>query len=182
MRIWGIWSGELSFPCPKCGKEVRKEDLRWLVERVLLDANPEMLREMRAQRTGEEEHYFSWLKELYAGERFFMCPMCGAGVPEYIIRYMIDRVLAGANPELLVRVKASLKAEKGESVLKNLYFGQEHFSCTHCFERIGEEVVRHLIEQILEEANPRLLEELRTQWKTERNRQDERRDVGKGEG
>ncbi|MEM2865642.1 MAG: hypothetical protein QW098_00660 [Candidatus Hadarchaeales archaeon] len=167
MRIRRIWSGELTFPCPRCGKEVEKEDLRWLVERILLDANPEMLREMRAQRKGEEED-FSWLEELYAGKRFFICPACGGGIPEDLIRYVIDGVLAVANPELLVRVKARWKAEKGESVLKNFYFGEEYgFGCGHCHEPIRGEAVRRLIEQILEEANPGLLEELRTQWKAE---------------
>ncbi|MEM1981000.1 MAG: hypothetical protein QW788_00345 [Candidatus Hadarchaeales archaeon] len=170
MKVWRIWSGEFSLPCPECGEEVRKEKLRWLVERILLDANPGMLEEMRAGRKGEEE-YFSWLVGLYTGEISLFCPVCTAGVPEDLVRYIIDRILVGSNPELLVRVKAKWKAEEGESVLENLYFGREYaLSCDHCFRPIEGEVIRHLVEQILEEANPGLLEELRTGWKAERNR------------
>ncbi|TDA31559.1 MAG: hypothetical protein DSO03_04650 [Hadesarchaea archaeon] len=164
MKVWRMWSGEFSFPCPECGKEVGKEKLRWLVERILLDANPGMLEEMRAGRKGEE--YFSWLVGLYTGKISLFCPVCTAGLSDDLVRYLIDRILVGSNPELLVRVKAKWKAEEGKSVLENLYFGREYtLSCDHCFREIGGEAIRHLVEQILEEANPGLLEELRRRLK-----------------
>ena len=50
--------------------------------------------------SGEEFESMPTVKGFFDGTLCVMCPTCGAGIPEKDVRYILERVLREANPEL----------------------------------------------------------------------------------